>query len=304
MGAGAVGWCSGGPSWRGRHGGATRSRPTVRLPMSTGMVGHAGALARRDPVATSLAPRVGARVQCPRTEAPSHAHPDHPNSRTACSHPARARGLHAAFGDGHELVVGAPSADHSGAGVAVGPVYERESITSTWTSPANVHGSPARRLLCIEGFGPRPGSTIRPASTTGSTPWWSAMRWDGRRRRRAQFGVRGLAVSIAGRWSPHYSETAVGLACSSRAGTRPTPSRPPCSTSTSRRLYELKSARSVSTAMPSPASPSTAPAAPSLAMRGDGDDAETERCRALTPSPTLPSSRDGWASPDPAGRRA
>ena len=41
---------------------------------------------------------------------------------------ALARGLSEAFGDEHELVVVAPLVDHSGAGAAVGAVYERESI--------------------------------------------------------------------------------------------------------------------------------------------------------------------------------
>src|SRR6202034_2019790 len=41
---------------------------------------------------------------------------------------ALARGLSAAFGDQHDLVVVAPMVDHSGAGAAVGRVYERESI--------------------------------------------------------------------------------------------------------------------------------------------------------------------------------
>ena len=41
---------------------------------------------------------------------------------------ALARGLSASFAGIHELIVVAPLTDHSGAGAAVGPVYERESI--------------------------------------------------------------------------------------------------------------------------------------------------------------------------------
>ena len=41
---------------------------------------------------------------------------------------ALARGLAAAFDGRHDLVLVAPLTDHSGAGAAVGPVHERESI--------------------------------------------------------------------------------------------------------------------------------------------------------------------------------
>ena len=79
---------------------------------------------------------------------------------------ALARGLHAAFGDEHELVVVAPLTDHSGAGAAVGPVYERESIPYEHVDipgladvpTYGIDGSPALSVIlaCIVGFGPKP----------------------------------------------------------------------------------------------------------------------------------------------------
>jgi 5'-nucleotidase len=79
---------------------------------------------------------------------------------------ALARGLASALEDRHELVMVAPLADHSGAGAAVGRVYERESIPyeeveipGLATIPTyGIDGPPALAVIlaCIGGFGPRP----------------------------------------------------------------------------------------------------------------------------------------------------
>jgi len=83
---------------------------------------------------------------------------------------ALARGLHTAFGHEHELVVVAPLTDHSGAGAAVGPVYERESIPYEHVDipgladvpTYGIDGSPALSVIlaCIEGFGPKPDLVV------------------------------------------------------------------------------------------------------------------------------------------------
>ena len=92
---------------------------------------------------------------------------------------ALARGMFEAFGDEHELVVVAPLVDHSGAGAAVGAVYERESIPYEAVEIPGLGRRPHLRhrrtpalaviLACIEGFGPAPTWWSR-ASTTASTP--------------------------------------------------------------------------------------------------------------------------------------
>ena len=83
---------------------------------------------------------------------------------------ALARGLATAFEDEHELVVVAPLVDHSGAGAAVGPVYERESIPYEAVQIPGladvpvfgIDGPPALAVIlaCIEGFGPRPDMIV------------------------------------------------------------------------------------------------------------------------------------------------
>jgi len=138
---------------------------------------------------------------------------------------ALARGLHAAFGAEHDLVVVAPLVDHSGAGAAVGPVYERESIPYEHVDipgladvpTFGVDGSPALAVIlaCIEGFGPRPDMIVSGVNH-GINAGRSAMHSGtvGAALTGAQFGVRGLAVSIAWASEAEFWDTAVGLACS------------------------------------------------------------------------------------------
>ena len=136
---------------------------------------------------------------------------------------AFARGLSAAFGDQHELVVVAPLVDHSGAGAAVGPVYERESIPyQTVEIPGLAHvatygieGPPALAVIlaCIEGFGPRPDlvvSGINHGINAGRSALHSGT--VGATLTAAQFRIRGLAVSIAWGEDPVPWETPVSLA--------------------------------------------------------------------------------------------
>jgi 5'-nucleotidase len=136
---------------------------------------------------------------------------------------ALARGLHVAFGAEHELMVVAPLTDHSGASAAVGPVYERESIPYEHVDipgladvpTFGIDGSPALSVIlgCIEGFGPRPDmvvSGINHGINTGRSALHSGT--VGAALTGAQFGVRGLAVSIAWAAEPDYWDTAVGLA--------------------------------------------------------------------------------------------
>jgi 5'-nucleotidase len=137
---------------------------------------------------------------------------------------ALARGLHAAFGAEHELVVVAPLVDHSGAGAAVGPVYERESIPYEHVDipgladvpTFGVDGSPALAVIlgCIEGFGPRPDMIVSGVNH-GINAGRSAMHSGtvGAALTGAQFGVRGIAVSIAWASEPEFWDTAVGLTC-------------------------------------------------------------------------------------------
>ena len=137
---------------------------------------------------------------------------------------ALARGLQAAFGQEHELVVVAPLTDHSGAGAAVGPVYERESIPYEHVDlpgladvpTFGIDGSPALSVIlaCIEGFGPRPDMVVS-GINHGINAGRSALHSGtvGAALTGAQFGVRGLAVSIAWATESDYWTTAVDLAC-------------------------------------------------------------------------------------------
>ncbi len=135
-----------------------------------------------------------------------------------------ARGLRDAFGDHHDLVVVAPMVDHSGTGAAVGPVYERESIPYEAVEIPGlgdvpvygIDGPPALAVIlaCIEGFGPRPGlvvSGINHGTNAGRSVLHSGT--VGATLTAAQFGVRGLAVSIAWGPDPVPWETPVSLAC-------------------------------------------------------------------------------------------
>ncbi len=137
---------------------------------------------------------------------------------------ALARGLLAAFGDQHELMVVAPLTDHSGAGAAVGAVYERESIPYEAVEIPGLARRPHLRdrrvrrrwrviLACIEGFGPRPDlvvSGINHGINAGRSALHSGT--VGAALTGAQFGIRGLAVSIAWGADPVPWETAVALA--------------------------------------------------------------------------------------------
>ncbi len=137
---------------------------------------------------------------------------------------ALARGLHAAFGDEHELLIVAPLTDHSGAGASVGPVYERESIPYEHVDVPGlasiptygIDGSPALSVIlaCIEGFGPRPDMVVSGVNH-GVNAGRSALHSGtvGAALTGAQFGVSGLAVSIAWATEPDFWDTAVGLAC-------------------------------------------------------------------------------------------
>ena len=136
---------------------------------------------------------------------------------------ALARGLWMALGDQHDLVVVAPLVDHSGAGAAVGRVYERESIPYEEVDiPGLAHvptygidGPPALAVIvaCIEGFGPRPDlvvSGINHGVNAGRSALHSGT--VGAALTGAQFGMRGLAVSIAWGEDPVPWETPVALA--------------------------------------------------------------------------------------------
>jgi 5'-nucleotidase len=135
---------------------------------------------------------------------------------------ALARGLSSEFGDVHELFVVAPLTDHSGAGAAVGPVYERESIPfevielpGLGRVPTyGVDGPPAlcAILACIEGFGPQPDLVIS-GINHGTNAGRSALHSGtvGAALTGSQFGVRGLAVSIAWGEDPVPWETPVHL---------------------------------------------------------------------------------------------
>ena len=136
---------------------------------------------------------------------------------------ALARGLSARLAGDHELFVVAPLADHSGAGAAVGPVYERESIPfESVEIPGlaavptfGIEGPPALAVIlaCIEGFGPRPDlvvSGINHGVNAGRSALHSGT--VGATLTGAQFGVRGLAVSIAWGEDPVPWETPVALA--------------------------------------------------------------------------------------------
>ena len=138
---------------------------------------------------------------------------------------ALARGLHAAFGDAARTGGRGP-ADRPQRGRSrrrVRSTSGSRSPTSTSTSPgwptSRPSGSTARPALsvilaCIEGFGPRPDlvvSGINHGINAGRSALHSGT--VGAALTGAQFGVRGLAVSIAWASEPDYWETAVGLAC-------------------------------------------------------------------------------------------
>jgi 5'-nucleotidase len=136
---------------------------------------------------------------------------------------ALARGLSDALGSAHEFVVVAPLADHSGASSAVGRVYEREAIPYesveipglSRVPTYGIEGTPALAVIlaCIDGFGPRPDlvvSGINHGLNTGRSVLHSGT--VGATLTAAQFGVSGLAVSIAWGEEPIPWESPVGLA--------------------------------------------------------------------------------------------
>jgi 5'-nucleotidase len=136
---------------------------------------------------------------------------------------ALARGLAARFDGVHELLVVAPLIDHSGAGAAVGAVYERESIPyESVQIPGLEHvptygidGPPALAVIlaCIEGFGPRPDMIVSGVNN-GMNAGRSALHSGtvGAALTAAQFGLRGVAASIAWASDPVPWETPVTLA--------------------------------------------------------------------------------------------
>ncbi len=240
---------------------------------------------------------------------------------------ALARGLHAAFGDEHDLVVVAPLTDHSGAGAAVGPVYERESIPYEHVDipgladvpTFGVDGSPALSVIlgCIEGFGPRPDMIVS-GINHGINAGRSAMHSGtvGAALTGAQFGVRGLAVSIAWASEPDFWETAVGLACGivpELAGSEPgtvlnlnVPAVRPHELKGLRhgklgRVGLIRSVRPEHTPMPveGPAVDRTGGAIV-LSMRGMSEDADRLKERAeLEPESDAALVEEGWASLTP-----
>ena len=237
---------------------------------------------------------------------------------------ALARGLHAAFGDEHELVVVAPLTDHSGAGAAVGPVYERESIPYEHVDipgladvpTYGIDGSPALSVIlaCIEGFGPKPDlvvSGINHGVNAGRSALHSGT--VGAALTGAQFGVRGLAVSIAWATEPEFWETAVDLACRivpTLAAAEPAtvlnlnvPAVPPDALKGLRhgtlgRVGLIRSVRPEHTPLPVDGAPvDRTGGAIVLAMRGVGDDADRVKETAeLEPGSDADLVEHGWAS--------
>jgi 5'-nucleotidase len=218
----------------------------------------------------------------------------------------------------------APLTDHSGAGAAVGPVYERESIPYEHVDipgladvpTYGIDGSPALSVIlaCIEGFGPKPDlvvSGINHGINAGRSALHSGT--VGATLTGAQFGLSGLAVSIAWATEPDFWETAVGLACGivpTLARAEPAtvlnlnvPAVPPRELrglrhGTLGRVGLIRSVRPEHTPLPvdGPAIDRTGGAIV-LAMRGVGDDADRIKERAeLEPDSDAALIEAGWAS--------
>lgn len=233
---------------------------------------------------------------------------------------ALARGLHRALPPDHQLVVVAPLVDHSGAGAAVGPVYERESIPFEPVDIPGLAGVPAFGidgppalaviLACIEGFGARPDvvvSGVNHGVNTGRSALHSGT--VGAALTASQFGLRGLAVSIAWSAGPVPWETPVSLATrlistlyASEPGTVLNLNAPAVALSDLRGVRRgdlarsglIRSARS---AGPDPSDARTAGArAITLDLRGArGSDRTAER-RELDPASDAGLVEAGWAS--------
>jgi 5'-nucleotidase len=126
-------------------------------------------------------------------------------------------------GEGREVVVVAPLGNHSGAGAAVGTVYEREAISYRSVQLPGAEALPAFGLDAppalavivgvLGGFGPRPdlvvsginlgvnvGRSVLHSGTVGAALTGS------------QLGLRGLAVSMRSGAPQEHWETAAGLA--------------------------------------------------------------------------------------------
>ncbi len=136
---------------------------------------------------------------------------------------ALARGLSATLDADDDLVVVAPLTNQSGCGAAVGAVYDRESIAyETVEIPGlarvptyGIEGSPALAVIlaAIGGFGPEPDlvvSGVNEGLNTGRSALHSGT--VGAVLTAAQFGIRGLAVSIAWATDPIPWETPVRIA--------------------------------------------------------------------------------------------
>jgi 5'-nucleotidase len=114
---------------------------------------------------------------------------------------------HMAAASDHEIVVVAPMVDYSGAGAAVGPVHSRDGVGYETYAIEGLDGVPtygidgppalAVILACVGGFGPRPDlvlSGINLGVNVGRSALHSGT--VGATLTGAQFGLRGLAVSI------------------------------------------------------------------------------------------------------------
>ncbi|MGO8872446.1 MAG: 5'/3'-nucleotidase SurE [Acidimicrobiales bacterium] len=238
---------------------------------------------------------------------------------------ALARGLAAALGDVHELTVVAPLVDHSGAGAAVGPVYERESIPYEAVELPGlselpvygIDGPPALAVIlaCIEGFGPAPDlvvSGINHGVNAGRSALHSGT--VGATLTAAQFGIRGLAVSIAWGNDPVPWETPVQLAAALvpvlASLPAPTvlnlnvPALPPdrlrgLRHGTLGRAGLIRSVRPETTPEPvaGPAIDRTSGVV-TLTLRGSGGDPRAERAE-LEPDSDAALLADGWATVTP-----
>ena len=136
---------------------------------------------------------------------------------------ALARGLSASLGEEDDLIVVAPLTNQSGCGAAVGAVYDRESIAYenveipglARVPTYGIDGSPALAVIlaAIGGFGTEPDlvvSGVNEGLNTGRSALHSGT--VGAVLTAAQFGVSGLAVSIAWASDPVPWETPVRIA--------------------------------------------------------------------------------------------
>jgi 5'-nucleotidase len=136
---------------------------------------------------------------------------------------ALARGLAESLGAGDDLLVVAPLTNQSGCGAAVGAVYDRESIAYESVEiprlgrvpTFGIDGSPALAVIlaAIGGFGAEPDlvvSGVNEGLNTGRSALHSGT--VGAVLTAAQFGISGLAMSIAWASEPIPWETPVSVA--------------------------------------------------------------------------------------------